>query len=87
MRGRSPTRTSVVDAFVGILVDRSRRISALILIAYISGIGGLALSFVGDISDPATDLTTAGIVLMLISFVSLFVLSLIMVELVPDDRR
>lgn len=88
MRGRFPTgASSVVDVLVRVLVDRSRRISALIVIAYVSGIGGLALSFFGDISDPSTGLTTAGIVLMSISFVSLFVLSITMVELAPDDRR
>lgn len=88
MTERSPTeRSSLVDALVGLLVDRSRRISALIVVAYVSGIAGLALSFLGDAGDPTASYGVIGIVLMALSFVSLFVVSVTMLDLAPDDRR
>lgn len=62
-----------------LLFDRSRRLSVLIVIAYLSGIGGLSISLLGT---PAQgDYRVVGIALMAVSFLSLFLVSVSILEL------
>lgn len=74
-------RASLVDRIVTRLVDPSKRISVLILIAYASGISGVVLSVFGDAADPTAPYSAIGIGLMGISFVSLFVVSAVILDL------
>lgn len=69
------------------LTDRSRRISLLIMVAYVSAIAGLALSIFGNAGDTIGMYSTAGIALMGTSFVALFVVSVLILDLGPDPGR
>lgn len=51
------------------------RTAALVVVAYVTGIAGLALSFVGDPTAPNGGYGAAGIALMGITFACLFLLS------------
>lgn len=85
---RVPTgERTPLDSLVDVLIRPSRRISFLILVAYVSAFLGLALSFIGDVGRPSSAYTTAGIALMALSFVSLLVVSLTVLDLLPDDRQ
>lgn len=88
MRNRSPTGgLAPLESVVDVLINQSRRISFLITLAYVSAIAGLVLSIVSDVGSPTSKYATAGIALMGISFVSLFVVSVMILDLTPGPRR
>lgn len=74
-------RSSPVDRLANLLADPSKRISALIMLAYSSGIGGLAVSLLGDAGNPTGPWSAIGVGLMGISFVCLFVVCAVIVDL------
>lgn len=88
MKNRSTTQKfALVDKFIDILINPSRRISFLIAVAYASAISGLALSILGDVGDPSSVHTSLGIALMAVSFISLFVVSMAILDLIPEAHR
>lgn len=69
------------------LLSRSRRITLLILVAYASAAAGLAVSLVADEVSAESTLTTIGVVLLGLSFVCLFVVSVTIQRLLTGARR
>lgn len=78
-RSISPTEWVLV-----LILHPGRRVSALLVLGYVTGIAGILLSFVGDPANPSSTFGVAGIVLMGTSFLCLFVLSVTIVNLDPD---
>lgn len=74
-RPPKPPERPVLDSVLAALelfVRRSSRIPVLLAIAYVAGFSGVGLSVYGG-GDPEAGLTAAGIVLMAVSFVCMFV--------------
>lgn len=63
------------------------RTAALVVIAYVTGIAGLALSFVGDPTAPNAGYGAAGIALMAITFACLFLLSMSVISATGQAPR
>lgn len=80
-----PAGPSPVRWLVGVLADPSRRIDLLLAFTYVSGIGGLALAFLG--AGGTNRLTAVGVALMFVAFVSLFVASVTLVEVRGREER
>lgn len=80
-------QTSPRERLIRELTDPARRISLLIVVAYVSAIVGLALSIFGNAGDTVAVYSTAGIALMGLSFVSLFVVSVLILDLGPEPGR
>lgn len=70
-----------LDRLTETLVRPSRRISLLIVLAYVSATLGIALSVVGDVGAPDAGYAVLGIGLMAVAFVSLFWVSVTLLEL------
>ena len=66
--------------FVRLALDRSKRLSVLIAVGYVAAVAGLAVGFVGA-DRPQGDVAAAGIVLLFLSFASLFYVSISIVSL------
>lgn len=77
--GPSPARW-----LVGVLADPSRRVDLLVVFTYVSGVGGLALAFLG--AGGTGRLTVVGVALMFAAFVSLFVASVTLVRVRGGDE-
>lgn len=76
---------STREYIVSLLVRRGSRISILLFMTYVTGMGGIVLSLLGDPADPRAIYGVVGIALMGVSFCSLFVLSVIMVNLLAGE--
>ncbi len=74
-----------LDALASLLFDRSRRISLLIVVAYVSAFVGLIASFVPPQFDPDSQLLVLGIALMGLSFVCLFIVSVSVLDLAGSN--
>jgi hypothetical protein len=75
---RLGSRETITDRVISILIDSTRRQYVLTVLAYITGILGLGLVFARELwmSVPDDIAVPASIVLMGISFLSLFVATL-----------
>lgn len=69
---------SLLDRLVVVLTDSTRRQYALAVIAYLAGAAGLGLVFAQELWAPVSDgvAVPTSIVLMALSFLSLFVVAL-----------
>lgn len=70
---------SLFDRATRVLFDRSKRISALITVSYAAAALGLAITLVGGIDGPTGGGIVLGLVLLFISFVTLFYVSVTLV--------
>lgn len=77
--------TSWVDRAVRLVTDPSRRVGLLITIAYASAALGLGVAFFGGINNPNSNLATLGIILLFVSFASLFYVSVTVLSLEQAD--
>lgn len=68
------------------MLHPSRWIPALIVLAYLAGFSGVLLSIVGNPANPRSPVGVAGIALMGIAFVALFVVSFSMVKFADGDE-
>lgn len=68
------------------LLSRSRRITLLIAVAYVSAAVGLVVSFLAGEVSPESTLTTVGVALLGLSFVCLFVVSVTIQRLFDGGR-
>ena len=64
-----------------LFVDRSRRQLLLILFGYVSGVAGLLMSFIGNPTNPDSQVGAIGLGLMGLSFVLMFVVSISIMNL------
>lgn len=76
---------SLSDRAIRVVTDPSRRVPALIGVAYVAAALGLGVSFLGGLRDPNSALGVVGIVLLFVSFGSLFYVSVTVLSLVPDE--
>lgn len=76
--------TTPTDRLLSALIHPNRFAPALILVAYVSGFGGVVLSLVGNPADPRSVVGIAGVALMGVAFLALFVVSVTMVNLAAD---
>lgn len=82
----SPTEpNSWSDRALRLITDPSRRVGLLITIAYVSAALGLGVAFFGGIDDPNSNFATLGIVLLFLSFASLFYVSVTVLSLEQAD--
>lgn len=77
--------TSWTDRVLQLITDPSRRVGLLITIAYASAALGLGVAFFGGINDPNSHFATLGIVLLFVSFASLFYVSVTVLSLEQAD--
>ena len=85
----TPIRTSplaAIDDLAAALADPSRRIAVLAVAGYATAAAGLALSFIGDPTDPDALYGVAGIALMACSFLCLFVASVTVLDFAEPGR-
>lgn len=82
MYPRRPAPGSLYARAVRLLYDPGGRVMVLTLVAYVAAALGLGVAFFGGINNPSSDYATYGIVLLFVSFVSLFYVSLTVVNLV-----
>lgn len=74
------------DRAIRLVTDPSRRIAALVVVSYVAAALGLGVAFFGGINDPTSDYATLGIVLLFVSFASLFSVSVTVLTLEQDPR-
>lgn len=84
-RPRDGTTSTWFDAMASLVLDRSRRISFLIVVAYVSAFLGLVAAFVAPDPGPGSGLMTLGIALMGLAFVCLFVVSVSILDLAGGE--
>lgn len=88
---KTPLRTetaSPLEYALSVAADPGKRISALVVVAYAAGASGLVLSLFGNPADPRSSVGVAGIVLMGLSFLCMFVLSVTVLNVTdgPTER-
>lgn len=83
MYGRDPH--SITERIVRILVSRSGFLSTLMVVAYVAGLLGLGVAFVGGLDQPSSDLATVGILLLFVSFACLFYVSVTLLAVTAPD--
>lgn len=76
---------SPTEFLISLVMDPGKRISVLLITGYVTGVGGLLLSFYGNTGDPMAPATVGGIALMSLSFLCLFTISVTMVNLTDVD--
>lgn len=81
MHERPADGSSLSDRAVRLVTDPSRRVPVLIVVAYVTAALGLGVAFLGGVEDPNTDVATYGIVLLFVSFLSLFYVSVTVLHL------
>jgi hypothetical protein len=81
MHSTSSESSSWTDRALRLLTDPSRRIPLLILVAYVAAALGLGVAFFGGIRNPNSDVATYGILLLFVSFASLFYVSVTVLSL------
>lgn len=79
-----PVSVSPWEYVVSLVLDPGKRISALLFVAYVTGIGGIVVSLVGNPANPRSIYGVVGIALMGVSFLCLFVLTVTMVNLTTE---
>lgn len=77
--------STLADRALRLVTDPGRRVPALIVVAYVAAALGLGVAFLGGVSNPNTDYATFGIVLLFVSFLSLFYVSVTILAL--DQER
>lgn len=78
-RGTDPG--SLYDRAVRLLSDPGGRVMILTVVAYVAAALGLGVAFFGGINHPSSEFATYGIVLLFVSFVTLFYVSLTVINL------
>lgn len=73
--------TWLYDRAVRLLSDPGGRVMVLTVVAYIAAALGLGVAFFGGINHPSSEYATYGIVLLFVSFVTLFYVSLTVINL------
>lgn len=73
--------STLTDRVVRLVTDPSRRVPALIVVAYVAAALGLGVAFFGGIRNPNSNLATVGIVLLFVSFLCLFYVSVTVLAL------
>lgn len=73
--------STLTDRVVRLVTDPSRRVPALIVVAYVAAALGLGVAFLGGIRNPNSDFATVGIVLLFVSFLCLFYVSVTVLAL------
>lgn len=81
-----PVSVSPWEYVVSLVINPGKRISALLFVAYVAGIGGILLSLLGDPANPRSIYGVVGIVLMGVSFFCMFGLAVTMVNLADDGE-
>ena len=81
MYSRRPEPGSLYARAVRLLADPGGRVMVLTIVAYVAAALGLGVAFFGGINHPSSDFATYGIVLLFVSFVSLFYVSLTVINL------
>lgn len=74
-------RSTPLEYLVSVVAHPGRRLSVLLAVAYLTGVGGLLLSVVGNPGNPRSVYGVAGIGLMGLCFLCLFVLSITVLNL------
>lgn len=82
---RSSEPRSWSERALHLLTDPVRRVTVLIVIAYAAAALGLGVAFFGGIDNPNSDFATLGIVLLFVSFASLFYVSVTVLNLEHGD--
>ena len=77
--------TTLTDRLLRLVTDPSRRVPALIVLAYVAAALGLGVAFFGGVRDPNSDFATVGIVFLSVSFVCLFYVSVTVLSLEQGD--
>lgn len=77
--------TTWSERAIRLVTDPSRRVSVLIAVSYVAAALGLGVAFLGGINNPNSDLATLGIVLLFVSFASLFYVSVTVLTLEHGD--
>lgn len=72
---------SLLDRAARLLFDRSKRISVLIAVSYLAATAGLAITLVGGFDGPTGDAIAVGLVLLFVSFATLFYVSISLVAI------
>lgn len=85
MYPRTGEPSSWADRAMRLVTDPSRRVGLLIAIAYVAAALGLGVAFLGGIRNPNSDIATLGIVLLFVSFVCLFSVSVTVLSLDQVD--
>lgn len=78
-------RSSLSDRAMRVVTDPGRRVTLLIVVAYVTAALGLGVAFLGGVEEPHTGSATFGIVLLFVSFVSLFLVSVTVLHLEQGD--
>lgn len=78
---RPPEPMSWSDRVLRVLTDPGRRVPVLIVVAYVAATLGVGVAFFGGINNPTSDLATVGILLLFVSFASLFYVSVTVLNL------
>lgn len=78
--GRADPAT-LYDRAVRLLADPGGRVMVMTVVAYVAAALGLGVAFFGGINHPSSDFATYGIVLLFVSFVTLFYVSLTVITL------
>lgn len=81
MQTRRADPASLYDRAVRLLSDPGGRVMVLTVVAYVAAALGLGVAFFGGINHPSSDYATYGIVLLFVSFVTLFYVSLTVINL------
>ena len=77
----APERRSLLDRARGLVTDQGHRVTVFTVVAYLAAALGLGVAFLGGIDDPNSALATVGIVLLFVSFASLFYVSVTVLSL------
>lgn len=73
--------SSWFDRALRLVTDPRRRVATLVVVAYVAAVLGLGVAFFGGINNPTSDFALLGIVLLFVSFASLFYVSVTVITL------